>query len=362
MASKDQKESKSGFVTYLSPTKPCNEGKGTQFDVVLQDGEKSSTRIKGFGKQTYQNVKSVHEAKSPVRIELFKNPKFPKNPFTINERCIISPAKFAEVPFQYSSDAGSADSAGSEVTSKNATIKQIMEKRDMITPYTVTGIIQIGSAPVKVIEDGNKKLKGDVMVIDSTGKTFITLWDGQWKDLASDDELSITHVKFRDYGRDHLTTTFKSKITKEKKGTVKVKIPKDFTMEEIDAITIEVDVGNAEVGVVNPFSSCKICCTVVDECNIRTTSFVCKVCNRTHTGDKLIRTYNIPLFLKIDSAEKKLCIDESVLKKDLDVQQESDAGSALIDLLSERGKITYNSTSNAVVKIVPAEAAQVKAE
>ena len=209
MNSNMNREQKCGYITYLSPTKACNGGKGTQFEIVLQHDEKSSTRVRGFGQDTYRRIKPLHAGKSPVRVELFPNPNFPKTPYTINERCRITGAKFQEVPWDYSEQTSSNDSG---VPSKSMSIQKIFDEGDEQTYYSVTGKLRIGGAPVKVRADGNK-IKEDITIFDNSGHTLVSLWDELWKNLLDDDIVSLSHMKLRHYGGTHLTSSPQTTIT-----------------------------------------------------------------------------------------------------------------------------------------------------
>ena len=172
--SKDTEE-KTGYITYLSPTKPC---KGSvQYDITLQDGEKTATQVKGFGSDSYRKIKTYHESKKPVRVELFKNQTY-KNP-AFNGRCKVQDALYLEVPFQYNSNVTSNTSKPS-ITKDIATI---LEEDNKDNYYTVNGHVQIGTGPIK-INDHGQRIKEDNAIIDSSNESVpLTLWNNLWKEL-----------------------------------------------------------------------------------------------------------------------------------------------------------------------------------
>ena len=97
MAKQATKDLLTGFVSSLSPTRPCRNLK-PQF-VVVQDGASSTAQMKGFEKDTYDKLEHFNRTKSPVKMEILRNPKY-KTP-TISEECQLRKLKKCEVSYTY---------------------------------------------------------------------------------------------------------------------------------------------------------------------------------------------------------------------------------------------------------------------
>lgn len=128
-----KKEEKAGYITWMSPPKSCNNGRGIQFDFNLQDDENTSTKVRGFGKSTLKTLKPFHEGKSPVKMQLFKDEKY-QNPYSISERCPIEAALHQDVPFQFNMEVSS-----SSLLSKEIDLTTLLASGDESSYYTVNG-------------------------------------------------------------------------------------------------------------------------------------------------------------------------------------------------------------------------------
>lgn len=338
-------EQKAGYVTYLSPTKPCKGG--VQYDMTLQDGEETATQVKGFGSDSYRKMKTYHDSKKPVRVQLFKNEGY-KSP-ALNTRCKVEDALYKEVPFDYNSDVNS--SSGFSKPSIPKDIATILDENNEDSYYTVNGRVQIGTGPIKT--NNGQRLKEDNAIIDSSEKSVpLTLWNNIWEGLDSGDLVSLTHLKLKHFReKTYLTTspfTVKALLKEED-----VKSCPEVSEDLISNDSVQtVKISNLEVGLVTNFSACQLCRKKVDESKIRPKSFACQSCKRNLPIVKLVSTYLVPLLIRVESEEIEVLLSQEIAEKDLKICSEDELMDALFE--STDFSIKYSIENNQVLSIVAA--------
>ena len=333
-----QTEDKSGYITYLSPTKPCRGG--LQYEIKLQDGENSCTQVRGFGQDSYSKMQGYHFSKKPVRVELFKNAGYDKPSF--NARCKIRDAVFQEVPWKYNAEVGES-SKWSDKGSEERDIKTIIQNNNFDTYYTVKGRVRMGSGPVKVRDNGSK-LKEDITLFDKTGHLPITLWNELWEQMDTGDTVSLTHVKLRSFREKLYLTSSPSSVATKVENTDEIpEVPETF--EDTNVKTV--DVIEFEVGLVSSYSCCKMCQKKVSDSDIRAYSYTCKPCHRNHPIDRLVSTYLLPVTIMVDGVHTPLTLSQDVGERDLEVSSSDELVDVLINTtIQKKGIMVKYNTDN----------------
>ena len=342
-----QTEKKAGYITYLSPTKPCKGG-GTQYEVTIQDGETTATKAQGFGSDGYRKLLPYHQSKSPIKIELFKNPGY--NTPTFNGRCKVADAVFQEVPFKYDTRFGEQSGSG-EKKSEEKDIAAIIKADNFDAYYTVSGRVKVGTGPVKV--RNGAKLKDDISIYDKSRSTSITLWNMLWEQMQTGDTVQLTHLKLRSFkDKTYLTSSPFTKLVKVEDEEDIPAIPEESdALEEFNMKTVEVN--EFEAGLVATYSACKVCQKKVVDSDIRAYSFSCKQCHINHPIDNLVSTYLLPFSIVVDEELKPLTLSQAVGERDMQVSSADELVDSLMGIMVQKKviKVKFDTENDHVVSI-----------
>ena len=294
-----------GYVA-ISRKKKCNNGKGTKFEIALQDGEKSCVSLQGFSEESYFQLSQFAASKSPVKISLFKNPGYRKE--VINERSTIETATFHDVPFAYSPKLCCVSESSLPPTVEIDLVSLLsLEGTDGIH-YSVIGKLFVGTEKPKIAV--GKKLKEDVMLFDGNEKIKITVWEPLIERLVSNQMVKITYLKLKHFKEEPHMTTSPFSVIEEIEDNDEVMIPCDYSFDDHVTITVE---SVYSVGKHLKFSCCAVCEQRVQENDIRKKSFHCGRCGQSYRMEKLSSTYMLHLFVTQNSERLELVVSKQII-------------------------------------------------
>ena len=330
------KRQATGYL-HLSPRTKTLSGGVMKYDVKLQEGEKNVVDLVGFGADSYSQVKTFSESKSPVKVQLFP----PGQGFTkevIRSRSEMRIASRKDVPFEYSAELLEYGCSSEKIPRTDINELHDETKFSTANMYSAAGKLRIGKDQPHLVPSIRKMVKDDVTLFDKTGTIGLAVFDSLIdKILGLDGQMvEIICVKKRKFHNTiHITTTPDTLINSidDDPG---ITIPADFQLQKADEDTLLVEEIDS-ISKFNRYSACAHCCRKVADNCIREKSYDCDNCRETYRIKHLTSTFTVPM--KINKVE--YCASAAVINNLLgDIEEETDIRDKLLDLTNI--KIVYN--------------------
>ena len=332
-----------GYVSYLSPKSSCSVGGRPQFDIHLQNDEKSMMKAKGFGEENYRRLATFSKDKSPVKMQLFKTTQYPTPTCGYNSQ--IAKANKAEVPFDWNEKLDLKGSSSSDKVSTVATIAEILSDTNFQKFYTVVGKLHKGDNAEK--RNQNNRIKEDNVIFQKDETIKITLWNSLIDQVETGNCYSFSHVRLNDFDGLHLSTSFWSKITLCD-ADENILIPEEFAItDELDSIIVK-SIG--KVGIPDVFNKCGTCKEKVMESNIRKKAYTCTKCEGSHFNSTLVKDcFTIDVVVNSESESVKLTLTKELALKVYEIDDPQEVADELEALIGYT--IAYNVKSNVMTSI-----------
>ena len=278
---KPEKQTASGYVTYLSPKGGCTTGSRPQFEIHLQNSNNSVLKAKGFGDDNYDKLLPFNKDKSPVKMQLFTSTKYPTPTCGYNSN--IRKASKVDVPYEWNEKLMVKNEFDLKV-SNDATIQSILSEDDGSKFYTVSGKLYKGNAAEKRVQ--GKRVKEDNVIFQQNANIKLTLWTNFIDEVEDGLFYTFSHLKLNEFNGRHLATSYWTTITAAEPDE-SIIVPENFAInEDIDSIQVEA------FGIVSKpdtFSGCGTCKDKIVESNIRPKAYTCNTCGGSHPIDTLLQ-------------------------------------------------------------------------
>ena len=338
------KEDVTGFITALSPKRPCRN-LAPQFNIFVQNGENSEVELRGFGNGTYRTLEYFAKSKSPMKTQVTKSPGY--RYATVNEKSDIRQLKHGDVPYSYKEN---KTPQKNQALSEPISTSQLLSRKNKEEQYSLTGRIWLGDLPPKV-QDKGKMLKEDIVLFDRDGWIEITLWNREWTSLSTGDFIEMTFLKYKEFAnKEYASSSFQTIIT-HKPSDEEIIIPTDFDYTMLSNNFAQIGLENFEVGITSEYFWCNRCLVKIKESNMRETAFTCVTCRKTLRLLESSKFFVVPITAQVEGREVEFIVPRDVIEKLNENVTAENAADHL--LMIGQVELTYNIKNNFVMKIVP---------